>query len=137
MSPNTGRTSADIDRHPCAANDVDQLGSDGVEILSYHTRLDAEMRFRLSVKLITVITIDRPRINTVIDLEQRHPDVLFVAARECPETTVSIAILGTNAGMHHECTDAWQRENAFVQDHFAASDHDIRRAFANKRLGCG
>ena len=56
----------------------------------------------LLIEWIAVKAVDRAGVDAIIDLEQGHTDAIHIAPRQRPETSVGIAILRTNAGMHHE-----------------------------------
>src|SRR5437762_9824917 len=72
-----------------------------------------------------VVTVHSPRIDTLIDSQQRHTHTLGIAVGKGPEATMSVSILGTDPGMHHEGSTRRNREDAFLQERLASRDRDV------------
>jgi hypothetical protein len=61
----------------CApGTDLEQLSSDGVEILEHYAILDSDVRLSGCIEWIAEKPIDRSGINAIVDAQQRQSVVL-------------------------------------------------------------
>ena len=78
---------------------------------------------------------DRPRVDALVDAQERHADVAVIARRLRPETAVGVAILGADARVHHERAEPRNREDTLGEQRLAARDDEIRTLRADERFG--
>lgn len=79
----------------------------------------------------------RAGVDAAIDSQERHADVLMIAGRARPEAPMCVAVLGADAGMHHEGAQLRDREHLFLQQRLAPRDDEVGRAIPDERFGFG
>ena len=65
--------------------------------------LDYNMRLFHFIKFVTIITIDWSGVDARVNPEESHADLVEVAVRECPETTIGVPVFRTDTIVHNEC----------------------------------
>jgi hypothetical protein len=80
--------------------DLQEFVTQGREVFQNNSVLDDNMRFFYFVKRISVVTKRRSGIDSLVDPEQGHAHFVHVAIGQRPKTSMSIAVLGTNSGVH-------------------------------------
>src|SRR5262245_3245660 len=93
-----------IDGLSAARIDLFEFLPQGLEVIKHHAVLDDGVRLRHFVEVAGVIAINCTRVDAAVDAQQSHADACVVGIGQRPETTVRIAVFGTNTGMHDECS---------------------------------
>src|SRR5256885_3490031 len=126
LTPDGGRPALDRNRlHLLAAAERGEDARDRVEVFRDGPVLDDRMRLADLVVAVRAVEEDRARVDPRIDAQQRHADALEVAARQCPEAAVRVAVLGADAGVEHERPHARDAEDRLLEDDLAARDREV------------
>ena len=83
------------------------------------------MGFPKLVVGVAEVAEDGPRVDARVDAQQSQPDPVEIAVGERPEAAVGVAVLGGDAGMHHERAEWGDREDPLVQQDAASGQHQV------------
>src|SRR5947209_583489 len=95
------------------------------------------MRFATFVECIGVIPKARASIDPLVNSQKRHSDSSRVTIGQRPKTSVCVAILRTDSGMHDQCSFGRNGENTLLQDYLASCHNYVWLQALDKRLCFG
>jgi hypothetical protein len=123
--------------HLLAAAERKQDAPNLVEILDHGAMLNDGVGLPDLVDVAGAVKIDRPGVDTGVDLQQRHADTVEVAVDERPEASVRVAIFRADARVHDERADTRYLEDLGFQNDFAAGNGEVRAPLLQEgaRLG--
>src|ERR1022692_4310387 len=92
------------------------------------------MRFPYLVIVTTVVSEDRPGVDSFINLQQAHADLLLVSHCQRPKTPIPAAVLRANTRMHDKRAYSSQPKDSFVQQILATRQDEIGLDLSQKLL---
>ena len=119
--------------HLLAATEGAQDTADFVEVVDHGAVLNDGVGVTDLVDVAGAVKVDRPGIDTGVNLQQRHADTVEIAVDERPEAAVRVAIFRADARVQDERAHTRNLEDLAFQNDLAAGNGEVRAQLLQER----